>query len=54
MTQNPYVDEQGRHFGYCNSCGEEAELDQECANPDCDDAGEVVPYDDDPDPEEAG
>ena len=31
-------------MGFCNACGEEAELDSEC----CDD-GEVWPYDD-PDP----
>lgn len=30
-------------MGYCNACGEEAELDSECC-----DSGEVVPYDDDP------
>ena len=45
-SENPYVDEWGHHMGTCNSCGEEAELYTEC----CDD-GEVVPYDDDPDPE---
>jgi hypothetical protein len=47
MTTNPYVDEYGHHLGYCNSCGEEARLDEPC----CDD-GEVVLYDDDPDPED--
>lgn len=45
---NPYVDEYGTHYGYCNSCGEEAELYAgEC----CED-GEIVHYDDDPDPDE--
>lgn len=34
-------DEWGRTVGYCNSCGEESVLDDEC----CED-GEVVPYDD--------
>lgn len=37
-----YRDEYGHHMGYCNACGEEAELGQEC----CED-GEVVEYDDD-------
>lgn len=36
-----YVDEYGTRLGYCNACGEEAELYSEC----CDD-GEVVEYDD--------
>lgn len=40
---NPYIDEFGTHVGYCNSCGEEVELDTDC----CED-GEVVMYDDDP------
>lgn len=35
-------DEWGRTVGFCNSCGEESELD---ANDCCED-GEVVPYDD--------
>lgn len=48
MTENPYVDEYGTHWGYCNACSEEEELGQDCLN--CED-GEVVPYDDDPDPE---
>lgn len=43
MSDNPFVDEWGHRLGYCNSCGEEAELDSEC----CED-GEVVAYDDDP------
>ena len=38
------LDEYGTHYGYCNSCGEEAILGSEC----CDD-GEVFPYDDDAD-----
>lgn len=42
-----YLDEWGHHLGYCNDCGEEAEIGQEC----CVD-GEVVPYDDDLDPDE--
>lgn len=33
------LDEAGKEYGYCNSCGEEAELDSEC----CED-GEVVEY----------
>ena len=45
-SDNPYVDEYGTHYGFCNSCGEEQVLGGEC----CPD-GEVVPYDDDPDPE---
>jgi hypothetical protein len=49
-TTSPYVDEWGHHLGYCNSCGEETELGQECDTEGCVD-GEVVPYDDDPDPE---
>ncbi len=47
MSTNPYVLDTGEHMGYCNSCGEEAEIGQEC----CED-GEVVPYDDDPDADE--
>lgn len=39
-----HIDEWGRHLGYCNDCGEEAELGQECCP-----GGEVVQYDDDPD-----
>jgi hypothetical protein len=47
---NPYVDEiTGDHYGYCNSCGEEASLYTETCDNGCD-GGEVVPYDDDPDP----
>jgi hypothetical protein len=42
-----YTDEFGHHIGYCNSCEEEGELGFECLF--CDD-GEVVPYDDDLDP----
>lgn len=37
-----YFDEWGHHLGYCNDCGEEAELGQEC----CPD-GEVVQFEDD-------
>lgn len=37
------TDEWGNELGYCNSCGEEAEMDTEC----CED-GEVVEYDDPP------
>jgi len=37
------VDDDGREWGYCNSCGEETEAYAEC----CDD-GEVVPYDEAP------
>jgi hypothetical protein len=45
-TVSQYVDEWGNRLGYCNSCGEEAELyGGEC----CED-GEIVPYDDDLDP----
>lgn len=47
MTANPYVDEWDRHYGYCDACGENAELGTEC----CDD-GAVVPHEDDPDPDE--
>ncbi len=36
-----YVDESGEFLGYCNSCGEEAELYGEC----CDD-GEIEEYED--------
>lgn len=43
---NRFIDEWGRHVGYCNGCDEEGDLDQgECQF--CDD-GEMVPYDDDP------
>lgn len=35
-------DERGRTVGYCNSCGNEALLDDD----DCCDDGQVVPYDD--------
>lgn len=37
-----YRDEWGTHLGFCNSCGEECEIGQEC----CED-GEVEQYDDD-------
>lgn len=37
-----HFDEWGHHMGFCNGCGEEAELGQECC-----DAGEVVQYEDD-------
>lgn len=37
-----YEDDWGRRLGYCNACGEEALLDEECCE-----EGEVVPYDDD-------
>lgn len=49
MSSNPYVDEWGTHYGYCNGCGEESELWIEC--PTCEE-GEVVPYDDDPNPDD--
>lgn len=39
----PFEDEYGRRLGFCNSCGEEVLLSDQC----CDD-GEVWPYDDDP------
>ncbi len=48
MSDNPYIDEWGTHYGYCNGCGEEVQLDQNCD--DCTD-GETVPYDDDPEPD---
>lgn len=48
---NPYVDEFGTHIGYCNACDTEGELDQDCLNEFCE-GGEIVPYDDDPDPDE--
>lgn len=48
MSENPYVDEWGHHIGFCNGCGAEGELGQDCSE--CDE-GEVVPYDDDPDPD---
>ena len=41
-----YLDVWSHHYGYCNACGEEAEIDTEC----CED-GEVVFYDDDSDAE---
>lgn len=41
--EDRFHDEWGHHIGYCNSCGEEAEIGTDC----CED-GEVVPYDDDP------
>lgn len=45
-----FHDEYGHHLGYCNACGEEAELGQDCTE--CDE-GEVVAYDDDdPNPED--
>jgi hypothetical protein len=47
MSENRYIDEWGRHLGYCNHCGEEGEL----GHAECCDMGEVVPYDDDPDPD---
>ena len=46
---NPYVDEWGHHIGHCNACDEENMLGMDCQN--CID-GEVVAYDDDPDPED--
>lgn len=46
---SPYRDEWGRHLGYCNACGTEEELGQDCAE--CDE-GEVVQYDDDPEEED--
>lgn len=47
---NPYIDEWGTHIGYCNACDEEQDLARtDCAY--CDE-GEVVPYDDDPDPDD--
>lgn len=49
MSANPYVDEWGHHVGVCNGCGTEADLYQDCAE--CDE-GEIVPYDDDPDPDD--
>lgn len=39
-----YLDEWGRHYGYCNACGEEAPLDGECCV-----SGEVVQFEDDED-----
>lgn len=45
---NPYVDEWGAHYGHCNACGAEGELGQDCEE--CE-IGELVAYDDDPDPE---
>lgn len=44
-----YVDDFGVHVGYCNSCGEEGDLDSDCQTDGCDD-GEMVPYDDDEGP----
>lgn len=51
MTEisNPYIDKWGAHWGYCNACGQDVELGQDC--PDCDD-GEIEPFDDDPDPDQ--
>lgn len=46
---NPYIDEYGTHIGHCNACDTEEELGMDCQE--CD-RGEVVPYDDDPDPDE--
>ena len=37
-----YFDEWGHHLGYCNDCGEEVPLEQECCE-----GGEVVQYEDD-------
>jgi hypothetical protein len=50
VETNPYVDEWGHHLGYCNNpdCGEEQELGLECQF--CE-IGEVVAYEDDPDPD---
>jgi hypothetical protein len=45
VSENPYIDEWGKHVGYCNGCGTEQEIGQDCTE--CD-RGEVVPYDDDP------
>lgn len=39
------IDDLGEELGYCNSCGEEAEMYSEC----CED-GEVVAHDDEPEP----
>jgi hypothetical protein len=39
QPSQPVLDDLGHEMGYCNSCGEEAELDSEC----CED-GEVVEY----------
>lgn len=50
MTANPYV-VFGRHLGYCNGCGEESELSQPCMY--CE-VGEIVPFADDPDPDDRG
>lgn len=36
-----YEDDYGRLMGYCNDCGEDALIDDECC-----DSGEVVHYDD--------
>jgi hypothetical protein len=45
-SRSQYIDEFSHHMGFCNSCGEEAELGSEC----CED-GEVEPYEDDREPE---
>lgn len=45
--RSQYIDEWGNHMGYCNDCGEEAEL---FAGSCCED-GEIVAYEDDNDPE---
>jgi hypothetical protein len=49
-VSNPYITKYGEHYGYCNACGEEQILGLECVDPDCD-TGDVVAYDDDPDPD---
>jgi len=45
MTDDKFHDEWGNRVGYCNACGEEALLDSQCCE-----EGEVVAYDDDPEP----
>jgi len=47
MSSSPYIDEWGVHLGYCNHCGEEGDLHSQCCA-----EGEMVPYDDDPEPNE--
>lgn len=44
-----YIDDDGVHIGYCNSCDEEGDVHLDCQNPDCDGDGEMVYYDDDDD-----
>lgn len=46
---NPYVDEYGEHIGYCNACDWEGDIYGDCEE--CSD-GEMVTYDDDPDPQD--